>query len=62
MICPHCNRTIREEDQYLMARRVPKDEPLPEGMRKLGVAGLVLIAALILAFLLSVAHAHGVPV
>ncbi len=20
MICPHCNRTIREEEQYLMSR------------------------------------------
>lgn len=62
MICPHCHSSIREEDEYVMARRLPKHEPLPPEMRRLGVIGLVIVGALVLGFLMHVARAHGIAV
>jgi hypothetical protein len=38
------------------------DAELSDDMRRLGKVGLVVIAALVLAFLIHVARAHGVPI
>jgi hypothetical protein len=60
MICPHCHRTIREEQRYLMSR--DPDAELSPGMRRLGMIGLIVIATLALAFLLHLAKLYGLPV
>jgi len=53
MRCPKCGHWIREEQVYLMSRRIPKDEPLPAHMRLLGKFGLYLIAIVVLAGLFA---------
>lgn len=58
MICPHCQKTIREEDEYLMSRRIPKDEPLPPAMRRLGEIGCLIFLFLGLAFALHLVAAQ----
>jgi hypothetical protein len=60
MICPHCQRTIREEERYMMSR--DPDGELSPGMRRFGTIGLILIATLALAFLLHLANLYGLPV
>jgi predicted nucleic acid-binding Zn ribbon protein len=57
--CPHCGNALHEQ-RYLMSR--DPDAELSDGMRQLGKVGLVVIAALVLAFLIHVARAHGVPI
>jgi hypothetical protein len=59
VICPHCGRSV-EQEKYLMAR--DPDAELSDDMWLLGKVGLVVIAALVLAFLIHVARAHGVPI
>jgi hypothetical protein len=51
MICPHCNKTIREEEQYLMSRDPDASWP---SWGKYGIY-LLLFVFLIGAFSL---HAH----
>jgi hypothetical protein len=59
MICPHCQKTIREEERYLMSR--DPDSELTPAMRRFGTIGVILIAALALAFLLHLAKLYGLP-
>lgn len=58
MVCPHCTRTIAEQDTYLMSQRVPKSEPLPDGMRRLALVGGYLIAFVVLIGLFAATRAH----
>lgn len=58
MICPHCSKTIAEQDTYLMSRRLPKDAPLPDWARTMGLIGACIVVALLAAFLY---HTLGLP-
>ena len=56
MLCPKCGHTIREEQRYLMSRDPDAEWP------SWGKYGIYLLAVVILAGLLSIAHAHGLAV
>ena len=56
MICPHCKRTIREEQVYMMSVRTPKGQPLEEWACRLRTISLWVLGfglALLVFYLLS---------
>jgi hypothetical protein len=55
MICPHCHRTIREEQRYLMSRDPEADTPAWTAAAITLLVGLGVIATVAVFF----AHAAG---